>query len=82
MIARVKAVALALHAFAGYTQVMIEHYICTGGCEGVSEVAGVCGAVTCPKHGAPLISCDCTDGKHYGRMNHDEESEASHENAE
>ena len=47
------------------------HYICTGGCEGVSETEGVCGAVTCPKHGAPLTPCDCVDGKHHGKMDQD-----------
>ncbi len=49
------------------------HYICTGGCEGVSETAGVCGAVTCPKHGVPLTPCDCSDGKHNGKMDQDAE---------
>ncbi len=44
------------------------HYICTGGCDGVSEHEGVCQAVTCPLHGHPLVPCDCTDGKHYGRQ--------------
>ena len=47
------------------------HYICTGGCKGVSEVEGVCGAETCPKHGNPLTSCDCKDGKHFGKMDQD-----------
>src|SRR3989344_3060982 len=42
------------------------HYICTGGCGGVSETPGVCQAELCPLPGKPLVSCDCTDGKHYG----------------
>jgi hypothetical protein len=51
------------------------HYICTGGCGGVSEVAKTCGAETCPKHGDPLTPCDCTDGKHYGKQDRDAEEE-------
>jgi hypothetical protein len=47
------------------------HYICMGGCGGVSEVAKTCGAETCPKHGDLLTPCDCTDGKHYGRQDRD-----------
>ena len=42
----------------------MKHYICTGGCEGVSDKPGVCGAEMCAKHGLPLIECDCTDGQH------------------
>jgi len=42
----------------------MKHYICTGGCEGVSDKPGVCQAMTCAKHGKPLIECDCTDAKH------------------
>lgn len=47
------------------------HYICTGGCKGKSEVAGVCGAETCPKHGVPLEECTCADGKHFGKQDQD-----------
>ena len=46
----------------------MEHYICTGGCAGVSETAGTCQAGDCPKYSQQLESCDCTDGKHYGRQ--------------
>jgi hypothetical protein len=42
------------------------HYICDGGCEGVSEVPCNCGAETCTKHGLPLRECSCEDGKHNG----------------
>lgn len=45
---------------------MDEHYICDGGCKGVSEKAGVCGAETCAKFGQPLTECECTDMKHHG----------------
>lgn len=42
------------------------HYICVGGCEGVSEEPGVCQAENCLEHGNQLKECDCNDGKHYG----------------
>lgn len=40
------------------------HYICTGGCGGVSDNPGVCNAKSCMKHDLPLTVCHCTDGKH------------------
>lgn len=40
------------------------HYICTGGCKGVSEHPGVCQDPTCEKHGKPLEECRCEDGYH------------------
>ena len=42
----------------------MKHYICTGGCEGVSDTPGTCQAKTCPKHGKPLTECDCSDARH------------------
>jgi hypothetical protein len=42
----------------------MKHYICTGGCEGVSEKPGTCQAIACPKFNKPLIECECADGKH------------------
>ena len=53
------------------------HYICTGGCGGVSEVAKTCGAETCPKHGVPLTPCDCADGEHGGKKDQDAEEQKS-----
>ena len=53
----------------GYNTNMNQHYICTGGCGGVSDKPGVCQAEGCPKHGHILESCDCADGKHHGRLN-------------
>jgi len=41
-----------------------KHYICTGGCRGVSPEAGICQMDSCPKHGLPLEECRCTDNKH------------------
>lgn len=46
------------------------HYICIGGCKGVSQSAGVCQDVECADFGQPLDPCDCHDGKHFGA--HDE----------
>ena len=40
------------------------HYICTGGCKGVSETPGVCQAQDCPDHEKPLKECNCTDTLH------------------
>lgn len=41
-----------------------KHYICTGGCKGVSNIPGTCNAVDCPFHNKELTECDCIDGKH------------------
>lgn len=40
------------------------HYVCTGGCGGVSETPGNCQAESCSLHGEPLKECNCIDGKH------------------
>ena len=42
----------------------MKHYICTGGCEGVSDKPGTCQAVDCDKYKEPLDPCECTDGHH------------------
>jgi len=42
----------------------MKHYICTGGCAGVSGVPGTCQAIACPKYQKPLTECGCEDGKH------------------
>jgi hypothetical protein len=44
----------------------MDHFICKGGCEGVSTKEGVCQSDTCAKAGAPLEPCSCTDGQHFG----------------
>ncbi len=41
------------------------HYICLGGCKGVSKVPGVCGAPDCANHTHELVPCDCTDERHH-----------------
>lgn len=43
---------------------MQKHYICLGGCEGVSENPGVCQALDCENHKHALVECDCVDGEH------------------
>lgn len=40
------------------------HYICLGGCRGVSKVPGVCRAPDCVNHNHELVKCDCIDGLH------------------
>ncbi|HLC97913.1 MAG TPA: hypothetical protein VJC21_03985 [Candidatus Nanoarchaeia archaeon] len=44
------------------------HYICTGGCQGVSPTPGTCQAKDCSKHGKPLEWCSCSDGEHEGKI--------------
>lgn len=43
---------------------MITHFVCKGGCGGVSPDAGSCQVATCPKFNQPLEPCGCTDGAH------------------
>ncbi|MDQ3076215.1 MAG: hypothetical protein M3Q34_03750 [bacterium] len=43
---------------------MEKHYICLGGCKGVSEHPGVCEAPDCAKHKHDLVECKCMDGNH------------------
>ena len=42
-----------------------KHYVCLGGCGGVSDHPGVCQAVDCENHNHQLVECDCVDGLHY-----------------
>lgn len=51
---------------------MPKHYICTGGCGGISAKPGMCAAPDCPRHGKPLEACDCTDGTHGWTKDEDE----------
>jgi len=44
---------------------MSPHYVCTGGCEGVSSEANTfCQAPDCNKYNKPLLECNCEDGLH------------------
>lgn len=40
------------------------HFICLGGCQGVSQTPGTCQAETCLLKGQELDKCDCSDNKH------------------
>ncbi len=53
---------------------MEKHYICLGGCKGVSPVPGVCGASDCASHNHELVACICTDGMHNNFMPKEEET--------
>jgi hypothetical protein len=55
----------------------MRHFICEGGCKGVSEVEGTCQDPNCPDFGKPLLECDCEDGVHHKTS--DDESEAEGE---
>ncbi|MFA6354282.1 MAG: hypothetical protein WCX12_01195 [Candidatus Paceibacterota bacterium] len=48
---------------------MLRHYICPGGCEGVSEKQGVCQAKDCERNGEALEECDCQNGAHHRSEN-------------
>ena len=41
-----------------------KHYICLGGCKGVSENLGVCQTESCANHNHELVECPCVDSKH------------------
>ncbi|MFA5933622.1 MAG: hypothetical protein WC795_00120 [Candidatus Paceibacterota bacterium] len=47
----------------------MEHYVCTGGCGGVSNEAGVCQTEGCVRFGQPLHECGCEDNMHEGLTN-------------
>lgn len=57
---------------SGTIKYMEKHYICTGGCQGVSDKLGVCQAEDCPDYQKPLKECNCEDGLH-GEEKVDEE---------
>lgn len=42
----------------------MSHYVCTGDCKNVSDVAGVCQSDFCNKAGEELAICGCEDGEH------------------
>lgn len=42
-----------------------KHYICLGGCKGVSKVPGLCTSPNCANHEHNLVPCDCEDDKHH-----------------
>lgn len=42
------------------------HYICTGGCRGLSDVPKACETPGCPHVGQALVACTCEDQQHNG----------------
>ena len=46
------------------TQKQTEHYICLGGCRGVSQTPCVCQSSDCVNHNHSLVKCDCMDELH------------------
>ncbi|MBI2552771.1 hypothetical protein HYW17_05735 [Candidatus Uhrbacteria bacterium] len=56
----------------------MSHFICTGGCGGVSEMPGMCKAEECPFYAEELTECNCEDGEH--RRGGEEEGEKNAEN--
>lgn len=44
---------------------MDKHYVCLGGCRGVSENPGVCQAPDCNNHQHELVECNCSDSQHH-----------------
>jgi len=41
-----------------------KHYICLGGCKGVSDNHGICQSESCVNHNHELVECSCIDGTH------------------
>jgi hypothetical protein len=41
-----------------------KHYVCLGGCKGVSKIPGTCSDPRCPFHNKGLTECDCKNDKH------------------
>jgi hypothetical protein len=55
---------------------MQEHYICTGGCGGSLESAGVCQTEGCANKEKSMEECSCADGYHkQGTQQDPEETE-------
>ena len=52
----------------------MKHYICTGGCKGVTDVTGTCQTADCPDYGKDLHGCTCADGDHHESHHNEEET--------
>ena len=52
------------------------HYVCLGGCEGVSQNPGVCQATECENLNKNLVSCSCENNEHADSPSTDEEEPA------
>lgn len=46
----------------------MEHYVCTGECNGAQEHPGTCQDPSCNMHGKPLVACDCEGLDHLQRL--------------
>lgn len=44
------------------------HYICKGGCKGVSDTPGTCQTSDCADFNKELLPCDCVDQLHQGEV--------------
>lgn len=51
------------------------HYVCTGGCAGVTDKEGTCAAPTCSLYKQNLTACDCQDPDHCEKLEHKQDDE-------
>jgi len=58
------------------------HYICTGGCNGESDMPGVCTDDMCSDYQLPLKPCECTDGFHEMEIEFEFEGDENEEDEE
>lgn len=42
----------------------MQHFVCTGGCDGEASTPGVCQSEGCKKEGEELLACTCENGLH------------------
>ncbi len=47
-----------------HVNTFMTHYVCTGGCDGVSDEPAACQLKGCIKYELPMAICHCTDGQH------------------
>ena len=57
----------------------MEHYVCIGGCKGVTSKPGICRNHDCPNYNEPLEKCDCEDSLHYGAFEMTEDESGNNE---
>ena len=49
---------------------MTVHYVCTGGCNDVSDEPRTCQTKDCMKYHQPMTACHCEDGLHEEAFSH------------
>jgi len=59
----------------------MEHYICTGGCNGESNSPKICGVESCAKKDQDFSPCHCEDGLHMGAFDVDHTGGLDHEHS-